>query len=126
MRLPVIQKIHHLTRALECPVDHVTHIIKRRDYLLVGEPQHEPTVRNEPRIAGTVTIRVGVAVTIRFNHQSIRTAGEVGNVRPNRVLASKSHTELTGAEPSPQQGSCERGFLPIATSIPDKAVWFFD
>lgn len=83
--------------------DLVDHTIELLQHLMIPEPQHAPSACFQIRRAPLVGGRISMLAAIELDDQPRLDAGEVGNVRRHRMLATKPRTQIAAAQCAPEQ-----------------------
>ncbi len=72
-------------------------------HLRVGDPDDTPALLGEPPIAASVAFGIHVGASVDFDGEAFSNAGEVGDVRADRVLPTKANAEFAFAQAPPKE-----------------------
>jgi hypothetical protein len=78
-------------------------IVDASQYFIIPVAPHAIPVLRQPLVACGIVGRIQMLTTVDFNYQSRRKANEIDDVRADRVLSAKLHTELGQPEHTPQR-----------------------
>ena len=90
---------------LQRPQDRLQYIVEPQQHLVVPEPQDAESMPPEASVAPGVRAGKQVLAAVQFDHESRVQAGEVGDIGPDRMLASKAAAvEFPAAQVEPEAG----------------------
>jgi hypothetical protein len=81
--------VRGLSRGLDDGQQHSVHLLQ---HLIVPEAQHAKAESLESSISDLIVFAVGVLAAIDLNDKEVLQAGEVCDVRANRMLSPESQT----------------------------------
>ena len=82
--------------------DRLNHAVHIFHHFIVPEADEAVTLRLDQSGARLIPLILAMLAPIKFDHQPLRSAQEIGNERTYRHLARKLVPKLAAAEPSPQ------------------------
>ena len=83
----------------QCPHNHLKHIVRAQQGVVIQEPQHMKTCGAQiQRALFVISMLIRVLTTIKLNDQLVFDTAEVRVIPSHRVLAPELHTKLCCAQ----------------------------